>query len=596
MAEALWNDIVYTEVMQSDGFVVDYAVCTTYSLDMPTLLSVPFMLGTMADLTEATMHSPHLILETINRSAGKFSVFCNAGCIAVPQANSKLYALLERSVVQVTLPAKGGGFVNFHPKVWGIKETNPDTSESHIKLVVLSRNLTCSNDLDVVCELVGKINNKPATKRAQAKHAPLIDFLSWLVDKADDRTIRKNMRTICEDINYIERFDLNDSPFEDYDFFPMGIPGYDGFSDCLEQGLLNHAAEMLIISPFIDMDVLGKMAACSPSAKKTLITRHASVTQDMINLFKDNDGVYVPKEVLTDKVEKDVAVDLHEKVYFVRRYEGNLSYNHLYLGSTNATKNGFKRNVEFLLHLQFAPYKSSYDKYRSELINDSKECMFEKVTSIPNDDTNKEDVTNELLLRTAIAALQKAQITGDADNYTITIQCRQNKLPNKIVTLYPLGCEGKQATIVDGMVFTGLSLSSLTEFYVISIDNLRRVIKLPTEGMPTEERDNAIFRSYINTKGKFINYLAFMLTDDVEQFVLESQQLERDFSGDNASAMEQQLSTSLYEDMVKMAYTNPERIASIRQIIEKADKDVIPEHFMEMYQTFENALKLIKRL
>lgn len=331
MAEALWNDIVYTEVVQSDGFVVDYAVCTTYSLDMPTLLSVPFMLGTMTDLTDNTMCSPHLILETINRSAGKFAVFCNAGCIAVPQANSKVYALLERSVVQVTLPAKGGGFVNFHPKVWVIKETNPDTGESQIKLVVLSRNLTCSHDLDVVCELVGKISRKPATKRAQVKHAPLIDFLTWLIGKADDRTIRKNMRGICKDISYIEHFDLADSPFEDYDFFPMGIPSYDGYSDCLEQDLLNHAAEMLVVSPFVDMDVLGKMAGCAPSAKKTLITRHSSVTQDLIDLF--NDGVFVPKEVLTDKVEKDVTVDLHEKVYFVRRYEGNLSYNHLYLVS-----------------------------------------------------------------------------------------------------------------------------------------------------------------------------------------------------------------------------------------------------------------------
>ena len=52
MADALWNDIIYTDVLQSDGFVIDYAVCTTYSLDMPSLLSVPFMLGTMTDLTE----------------------------------------------------------------------------------------------------------------------------------------------------------------------------------------------------------------------------------------------------------------------------------------------------------------------------------------------------------------------------------------------------------------------------------------------------------------------------------------------------------------------------------------------------------------
>ena len=148
------------------------------------------------------------------------------------------------------------------------------------------------------------------------------------------------MRSICKDIDYIERFDLTDSPFKDYEFFPMGIPGYDGYTKCFEQSMLNHAAEMLVISPFVDKNILNQMVSCNPSAKKTLITRHASVTQEVINLF--NDGVYTPKEVLTDKVEKDVAVDLHEKVYFIRRNEGNLSYNHLYLGSTNATMNGFK--------------------------------------------------------------------------------------------------------------------------------------------------------------------------------------------------------------------------------------------------------------
>lgn len=594
MAEALWNDLVYTDVMQSDGYVVEYAICTTYSLDMPTLLSVPFMLGTMTDLTESTMRSPHLILETINRSAGKFAVFCNAGSIAVPQANSKVYALLERSVAQVTLSAKGGGFINFHPKVWVVKETNPETDEKQIKLVVLSRNLTCSNDLDVVCELVGKIGTKVATKKAQKKHKPLVDFLLWLVDKADNRSIRKNMKTICDDISCIEQFDLVDSPFEDYSFFPMGIPGYDGLSECLEDSILNHATEMIVISPFVDMKVLNKMVSCAPNAKKTLITRHSSINPQFIDMF--NDGVYAPKEVLTDKVEKDVSVDLHEKVYFVRRYEGNLSYNHLYLGSTNATANGFGRNVEFLLHLQFAPYKSSYDKYRSELINDTKECLFEKVESIPDEDLTKDDVNDELMLRSAIAVIQKAVISSTNDDYSVTIHCRQNKLPNRVVHLYPLGCEGKEALLADGMVFTRLSLSNLTEFYVITIGDIKRVIKIATDGMPTEERDNTIFRSFINTKGKFINYLAFMLTDDVEQYLLESQQLDKEISSDKVTHMEQQISTSLYEDMVRMAYTDPDRIASIRQIIEKADEKVIPDQFMDMYNTFENVLKQIKRL
>ena len=107
------------------------------------------------------------------------------------------------------------------------------------------------------------------------------------------------MHSICKDIDYIEQFDLTDSPFEDYEFFPMGIPGYDGYTKCFEQSMLNHAAEMLVISPFVDKNILNQMVSCNPSAKKTLITRHSSVTQEVINLF-NNGGVYAPKEVLTD--------------------------------------------------------------------------------------------------------------------------------------------------------------------------------------------------------------------------------------------------------------------------------------------------------
>lgn len=593
MTDTLWNDIVYTEVMQSDGFVVDYAICTTYSLDMPTLLSVPFMLGTMVDLTEDTMRSPHFILETINRSADKFAVFCNAGCIAVPPANSKLYSLLERSVVQVTLPNKGNGYINFHPKLWVIKETNPETGEKQIKLVVLSRNLTCSHDLDIVCEMVGKIETKPATEKARKKHAPLADFLTWLIEKEESSTIKKKIKAICEDIHCIERFNLEDSPFEDYNFFPMGISQHDGTSKCLEQNILKHAAEMLIISPFVDHNVLKKMVNCTPNAKKTLITRHSSIKPDMIQMF--NDGIYTPKDILTDKEEKDVIVDLHEKVYFIHSQEGNQSYNRLYLGSTNATTNGFGRNVEFLLQLQFSPYTTSYDKFRSGLINDSDECMFEEVVAIPDDDTTKEDVPNERVLRTAIAAIQKAEIKPCNSLYSVTIHCCQSQLPKQSLSLYPLGCEGIESNLADGMVFTDLELSMLTEFYVIQTGDLRRVIKIPTIGMP-EERDTAIFRSIINTKAKFINYLSFMLTDDIEQYIVETQLLETENNSDKDSTIEQQICTSLYEDMVRKAYTHPDRISAIRQLLDKAEENVRPENFKEMYETFEKVLKQIKRL
>lgn len=94
------------------------------------------------------------------------------------------------------------------------QRNEPDTGAQQIKLIVLSRNLTGSNDLDVVCELVGKIGTQPVTRKAQVKHTPLVDFLTWLIAKADNRTIRKNMHSICKDIDYIEQFDLTDSPLK----------------------------------------------------------------------------------------------------------------------------------------------------------------------------------------------------------------------------------------------------------------------------------------------------------------------------------------------------------------------------------------------
>lgn len=593
MAE-LWADLVYPEVLQSDGFNVDYAVLTTYSLDMPSLLGVPFTLGTMADLTDAAMRSPHLLLEAVNRAADRFAVFCNAGCIAVPQAASKVYALLERSVVQIELPAAGAGFVNFHPKVWVVRETNPDTAQAQIKVVVLSRNLTGSADLDVACELVGRIGTELSSPAALAKHRPLADFLAWLADRSPART-RRNIRGIIDDLHRVERFDLSGSPFDDYDFFPTGIDGYNGVQ-CLNDEMLRHAAEMVIISPFIDEKTLTAMTACRHSARKTLITRHASVTAGALALFGGNDGVYVPKEVLTDRVEKDVAVDLHEKVYFIRN--GRTGINHLYLGSANATQNGFKRNVEFLLRLSFAPYKMSYDRFRSELIHDGKSCMFERITAAPAGNGAEEDTADEQALRRAIAAIQKAEVRRrpDGDGYDVTVRSRRSMLPAQEVTLHPLGCDALGCTLGAEVVFDRLTAAMLTEFYVLAVGGIRRVVKIDTSGIPVEERDRAIFRSLIDTPAKFISYLSFMLTDDVEQFMLEDRELEKELGAHGSSAAEEKTSVSLYEDMVRTAYTDPDRIAAIRSIIDKADSTVIPEHFGRLYESFEKAVKRIRRL
>ena len=169
-------------------------------------------------------------------------------------------------------------------------------------------------------------------------------------------------------------------------------------------------------------------------------------------------------------------------------------------------------------------------------------------------------------------------------------------MPKEEIKIYPLGCEAMEKNLIDGITFEKLELAMLTEFYVFAVGDIKRVIKIDTTGMPIEERDCAIFRSIINTKAKFISYLAFMLTDDAEQYVLENQQMEKELAEMTASTKEQEISISLYEDMVRMAYTDPDRIAAIRSVIAKADTSVIPEHLSELYASFENAIKQIRRL
>lgn len=61
------------------------------------LLSVPFMLGTMSELSDEALQAPHCVLEAINQASGKFAIFCNAGNIVVHQnLKTNIYSLLEK--------------------------------------------------------------------------------------------------------------------------------------------------------------------------------------------------------------------------------------------------------------------------------------------------------------------------------------------------------------------------------------------------------------------------------------------------------------------------------------------------------------------
>lgn len=327
----------------------------------------------------------------------------------------------------------------------------------------------------------------------------------------------------------------------------------------------------------------------APKRLKTLITRHAAVSKEALAYF--NDGVYAPKEVLTSKMDKDVTVDLHEKVYFFYNRHGNC----LYLGSTNATRNGFGRNVEFLLRLDFAPYATSYNKFRDELVGGGMDAPFEKASAVAPPAAEAADGRqDELAIRQAITAGLAAEAQKRGETYTQTVRANAGRLPEQEITIHPLGCDALAQKLSTEVTFCGMGLDMLTEWYVVSMGDTKRIVKIETTGIPIEERHDAIFRSIIDTKDKFLSYLSYQLADDTERQVMaEHRQTAK--HGDS-TAQELETHMSLYEDMVRMAHNAPERVAAIRKVLDKVDPSVIPDSFATMYATFEKAIKQIQPL
>lgn len=585
------NDLMFNQVLMSDGYVVDFAIGTTYGLDMESLLSIPLTMELMSEITETTM-PPHFLMEAIRKSADRFVIFCNAGNIIVPRNLSRVYSLLESCVYQVALPTFNNSFVNFHPKVWVVKLSNPETGISIIKLAVMSRNLTQSIDMDVVCTLEGPISRFKAPSYIRDKHKPLKDFLLWLAFRPRCNTKNKIL-SLVETLDYIHGFEIDDRRFEDYDFFPMGFSdAYNGMNTCFNTPqFAEHVNQAVIISPFIDSTVLSMLAKAKNKGGKTLITRQEYITQEILEMY--NDGVYAVKDTLNDETEEAISLDLHMKIYFINAY----GRNYLYLGSTNATRNGFDRNVEFLLGLRFRPNHMSYRIFRQEFINDHKDCRFEKIiTPVVNPGTDKNS-DEERIIRRFIASIYNAvAYRRKDDETTFDLKVAYEKLRSESpIFLAPLQAYDKEQELGDFEIwFEKIQLIDLCDFYIIKVGKIRRIIKIPTTGIPTNERDTAIFRSFIDTKQKFLNYITFLLADDKEEYVGEQAFID-EIKGEQNNGAQDDLNASLYENMLRAAYTHPDRIKEIAKIISKLDEKVIPAGFIQLYKQFEMAIKQIKK-
>lgn len=596
MAKELMGEVLYNEALLTPGYIVEAAIGTTYSLDLETLLEVPLALGELTASAEQYIQRPYYLLDVINKVSSKFCVYCNAGSIYSPLRKDengeihpnallgeRILTLLEESVCQVQPVGHRNSFASFHPKVWIILEKQKGAEERQLKLLVMSKNLTYSTDIDVSCVLTGKVMRRNASHQAQEKHQPLVALLDWLEKFSKSKQQKEILRVLKDAIPRVEQFDIDGDTFGDYDFHLMGIPGYDG-KECLDD-MLRYSGDTIVISPFIDLPTMERIS--QRKGQKLLVTQPNSCSHDILGLLPDQ--VYSTKLALATPDEDGAIVNLHEKIYFTSDYRGN----RLLLGSTNATKNGFQRNVELLLSLRFQPHKASFNKIKEQFIFEGKDCAFEKATPCSIDSASQnEQRTIQLCIRRTIAAIQYAEVEEETpDTYRIVVKC---KCPQEDVFISPIYSPSLKQALSTQMVFGGLYLTDLTELYIMECHDVRVVVKINTRNMPSD-RKQRIYDRLLNTPDKVMDYLAYMLSGNPDGYMEEM--TNRELVGKRTDVHTASFSgLSLYEDLLRTAYSNPERIKRAVETLNKCRIAAEIEGFRTLLSQMQRAIPKIEKL
>lgn len=588
------NRVDYGELLIEDpAYELDQAVGMTYSLDMEALMGIPLCLGMRGEMTSGQRNNPLYVLEAIRRTGKKLSIFCNVGCIKVPKSESRLFALLEGSIHEVRMPKST---YNFHPKIWILQYHNIDDGRIMIKVVVLSRNLTFDQSMDMAIEMTGFVGSE-----INPKNQPLADMLTF-VSQFDSKKNAYNH--LITNLKKVEKFNLLDC-FDDYEFHPFGIYGKseNGIKKVTVKEHRKTAREMFrncyalfIISPFLSEGVIVDLLddfKDDPEAgpvRRCLITRESSVTKRIFNAFqrRGGDGIYVVDPVFSSNDALDdgdtfgyVNRDVHAKVFFTEKYNEPKK---LYIGSLNASQNAFDHNVEFLLELQYKSYHASYFSVKDDFIP-AEESPFVPMADFKEELIEQEE--EQVDFRDEVYGVTGAKVVSRDGQFDIEVYAADDY---EGVTIRPFYVKTQTKALMKVTRFEDISLNSLSNMFILSKDGADCLIRLEVEDMPEDERDDSIFNEIISNKPMFMTYMRYLLEEDFYDSVSFEELLAGGTEArEAAEGYGITVEPDIYEKMLKAAADYPERFDSMYEVVERLDDNKIGEEFKQLLELFMQA-------
>jgi hypothetical protein len=356
------------------GYTLDFAVGTSYTLDLLSVLLAPlaftFFSWEGEDETKETPDTvkptspvprfrvdPLALLESVRRYSDKFAVFCQVGQIKVPKGNPLFYSYLENSIFEAAPPRQS---LVFHPKVWVLRYV-PETITKgaagpvQYRLLCLSRNLTFDRTWDTMLVLDGTMGEAD-----EEINRPLQDFLMALPGMARREIkaeVRAKIAQLAEGLGKV-RFEIPEG-FDSIRFWPLGTKKDN--SDWPFGGNEKPFDRLAVVSPFLTQGFLTRLSSQSHHSN-FLISRLESLDKlAESKIFNHFDNKYVlsyeaqlpdgDKETDEDDDEKSgelaPMVGLHAKLFLAE--QGDRA--RLWTGSANATDAAFNGNIEFLVEL-----------------------------------------------------------------------------------------------------------------------------------------------------------------------------------------------------------------------------------------------------
>jgi hypothetical protein len=580
------------------GLVFDEGIATTFSLDPTTLLSIPVHLALLATDSPDQLSDGIPVLESIRRLSSRITVYAQRGRLQAPGSSNVLYGLLEGMLCEVRAPRRG----QFHPKLWLLHFTDPSGEfGSHLRLIVLSRNLTTDRSWDLALRLEGE-----STSNEVPENQPLVELVTDLPNMAFN-AVTKERKDQAERLATTLRQTrwMLPSGFDSISFSVLGRDA-EGWKPA-------RCRRLAVVSPFCSDEALRKLARLS-TEDSVILSRPETllgVNPETLAMFEQRYTLAEEAETedgeSSDEISSSDMVGLHAKVYVFERGWNT----HLVIGSGNATNAALvvASNIEVMAEM--VGRRSRVGGIDSILGEDGFGPYLREFT-LPEDkpEPDLDLAAAEEALYNARRALAEANIKvvcarwGDEDRWSLKLEGELPTFENiKEFRAWPITIpEDLSLDLLLfrenlGTDFGPITLSAITGLIAFELKTnhpgvaTKLVLNLPIEGLP-EGREAAIYRTVINNKDAFFRYLLLLLNGEEPGGALANGS-----ALNSSGSWEHRISNGigLLEELTRTYSTSPERLEDVDKIIRNltevsGGEAVVTPEFLSLWSVFEKAL------